>query len=71
MEVDSPSAGALSAELRALALILGLVSHQGKALPLLLAARERVASLLQQLPAAFFQPLLPGGSVDQARMQGV
>eukprot|EP00887_Chlorella_sp_A99_P005046 scaffold4.g5046.t1 len=64
MDMVDAAAFELSAALRSIASLLELDAGQPAAAELAAAVRDRVTQLLAQLPAGFFDPLLPLGSLD-------
>ncbi|KAL4422373.1 hypothetical protein ABPG75_008570 [Micractinium tetrahymenae] len=69
MDTTDPLAYELSAALRAIAGLLGLdAAAPGSAAELAAAVSARVRELLAQLPAGFFEPLLPPGSLSEAQL---
>ncbi|KAL4419219.1 hypothetical protein ABPG77_010661 [Micractinium sp. CCAP 211/92] len=69
MDTSDPLAYELSAALRAIASLLGLdAAAAGSAAELAAVVGARVQELLAQLPASFFEPLLPAGSLSKAQL---
>ncbi len=69
MDTSDPLAYELSAALRAIASLLGLdAAAAGSAAELAAVVGARVQELLAQLPASFFEPLLPAGSLSEAQV---
>ena len=71
MDTSDPLAYELSAALRAIAGLLQLDASGPSAEALVAAVQRRVAELLAQLPAGFFEPLLPPGSLGEAQVRGL
>lgn len=68
MDTTDPLAYELSATLRAIAGLLQLDASGPSAQAMVAAVQRRVAELLAQLPAGFFEPLLPSGSLGDAQV---
>lgn len=69
MDTTEPLAHELSTALRAIASLLGLdAAASGGAAELAATVVARVRELLALLPAGFFEPLLPAGSLDDAQV---
>lgn len=69
MDTSDPLAYELSAALRAIASLLQLDASGPSAEAMVAAVQRRVAELLAQLPAGFFEPLLPPGSLNDAQVR--
>lgn len=69
MDTSDPLAYELSATLRAIAGLLQLDASGPSAAAMVAAVQARVAQLLAQLPAGFFEPLLPAGALGEAQVR--
>lgn len=69
MDTSDPLAYELSAALRAIASLLQLDASGPSAEAMVAAVQRRVGELLAQLPAGFFEPLLPPGSLGDAQVR--
>lgn len=69
MDTADPLEFELSAALRAIAGLLQLDTGGPTAEAMVAAVAERVGALLAQLPAGFFEPLLPPGSLGGAQVR--
>lgn len=69
MDTADPLAFELTAALRAIAGLLQLDASGPSAAAMVAAVQARVAQLLAQLPAGFFEPLLPAGTLSEAQVR--